>query len=295
MSECIVNKVIFSVTSVCNLHCKRCSGYMPYISNPAHISLADNEKTMDRVFSIMSFIQKVTISGGEPLLHPQLEDIIKNLFEYKAQFASAEIITNGSIKISDALLETLRAVRPNIKILIDNYGSSLSKYAFENQALLSENQIDCEVRNYNGESGSYCGGWVDFGDLRKKRNDPVLLFAKCASIQKLHFCFTISNGLMMPCAPYRRMTEMGMLRDQVNKEFLNLYDDTLSDEEQRHILEHILNSNSLKACAYCDGLTDDSVRYQPAEQLKKEEFACIKNGARTYHEVLEMLESDKKL
>lgn len=194
----------------------------------------------------------------------------------------------------NAVLNAAELFGDKFRFVFHNYGENISKKAADIDEKLKNIFISYEIRD-NIPENPHCGGWVDFGDLRKKRNDPVLLFAKCASIQKLHFCFTISNGLMMPCAPYRRMTEMGMLRDQVNKEFLNLYDDTLSDEEQRHILKHILNSNSLKACAYCDGLTDDSVRYQPAEQLKKEEFACIKNGACTYHEVLEMLESDKKL
>ena len=48
---------------------------------------------------------------------------------------------------------------------------------------------------------------------------------------------------------------------------LDLFDDTLSLEEQRKKIRSVLKGKSLKACAYCNGLCDNSPRFIPAEQL----------------------------
>ena len=49
--------------------------------------------------------------------------------------------------------------------------------------------------------------------------------------------------------------------------FLDLLDDEVSVEFQRNKLNTLLNARSTISCAYCDGLTEKSVKYRAAEQL----------------------------
>ena len=159
--------------------------------------------------------------------------------------------------------------RDSFQILIDNYGPQKSKNIAEIDDVLTKANISHTIRNYT-EVDPHCGGWVDFGDLTIKKHlsqkQIEEVYAKCAYPQKLGFSFAIGpDGLMFPCGPSRRCKALGVAEDR--KEYVDLFDDTLSLEEQRQKIRAVLDGKSLKACAYCNGLCEDSPRFIPAEQL----------------------------
>lgn len=67
---CKIEKFCLDITSVCNLKCKRCAPYAPYVKSPKHYSLELLEKILNRSFEIIDYIERFSITGGEPLLHP---------------------------------------------------------------------------------------------------------------------------------------------------------------------------------------------------------------------------------
>ena len=82
--------------------------------------------------------------------------------------------------------------------------------------------------------------------------------------------------------------EYGVTQGNSN-EYINLLDDSLTVEEQRQKIKNIYARKSLSACAYCNGMCENSPRFTPAVQLTAEELRCVKDGARSYSEVCAMV------
>lgn len=251
----------------CTLKCKLCCTYSPYYNPTPHFSYETLTKTIDKYFNIVNHVGKFTISGGEPFLHEDLHKVIEKVSEYFNQIDTFEIITNGTICPKDELIAALKNHKDKMNIMIDHYGK-LSTKVDEISRIFSENSINFRIRNY-GSDNPHCGGWVDFGDFTQKhftKEDVEAKFNKCAYPRKLQFCFSTMDGEMHPCTPSRRCMELGIIPKNKD-EYIDLFDETISIEEQRQKFYSILNMNSLSACAYCNGMCDNSERFIPAEQL----------------------------
>lgn len=293
MERFTMKQVSVRITGACNLNCALCAAHVPYRkSSSAQISFNCLERSLSKLFEIVDYVEKFTITGGEPLLYPGLADYIVLLRQYVGQMGTIQIISNGSIVPGEALLYGVEKLgKEKVSFLVDNYGDQLSTKIQEIRKIFDKANIRYEVRNYHGKS-AHCNGWVDFGDLSQKKRDCQedieALYAKCAYPQKMHFCFLMNGGMMHPCAPSEMCHEYGVTPDN-GDEYIDLLDDTLTIEEQRQKLRRIYEGKSLAACAYCNGMCEDSQRYTPAVQLTVEELHCVKNGARSYQEVCAML------
>lgn len=98
---------IFEVTTRCNLRCQHCYNIWekPGSSYPkGELSTADTLKMLDRVLDETGANQ-VTLTGGEPLLRPDLPELVAHLYD---RGVTVDLISNGSL-MSDAKLETLPA------------------------------------------------------------------------------------------------------------------------------------------------------------------------------------------
>jgi len=289
MDSFAMKRASIHINKTCNLKCRLCAAFQPY-HKPCTYPVEYLRESLKRYFKIVTFVEDFTIAGGEPLLHPNLSDIILCFQNYSRQFGRLQIITNGSIIPSSNVLGAISVFGNQFFILIDNYGEDCSVKTEELDHLLTNYNICHTVRNYTKED-PHCGGWVDFGDLTQKRHtnqgDIEMLFSKCAYPHALKFCFSILEGKMCPCPPYHRCRELGVIDDY--NEYVDLFDDALTIEEQRTKIQNIYNKKSLSACAYCNGLCDDSPRFVPAQQLTTEELACIRAGARSYAEVVQRL------
>lgn len=98
----------------CNLSCAYCNEYDNF-SKP--LPLETIFRRLDRLAELGTSI--ITISGGEPLLHPQLEDIIHHI---RVRRMIAGMITNGYLltkgrieSLNDAGLEHLQISIDNVK------------------------------------------------------------------------------------------------------------------------------------------------------------------------------------
>ena len=74
-------------TRRCNIACAYCNEYDDF-SNP--VSIEELKKRTDRLAALGVSI--ITLSGGEPLLHPQLDDLIRHI---RSHGIIAGLITNG--------------------------------------------------------------------------------------------------------------------------------------------------------------------------------------------------------
>ena len=96
----------------CNLSCTYCNEYDDY-SKP--VPLEEMFRRIDRLGSFGTSV--VTISGGEPLLHPELDEIIRRI---RHNSIIAGIITNGYLLTADRIERFNRAGLEFLQISIDN-------------------------------------------------------------------------------------------------------------------------------------------------------------------------------
>ena len=96
----------------CNLSCAYCNEYDDH-SSP--VPTPDILRRIDRLASLGTGI--ITLSGGEPLLHPDLDLVIRRIREHGA---IATLITNGYLLNRDRIRQLNRAGLDHLQISIDN-------------------------------------------------------------------------------------------------------------------------------------------------------------------------------
>jgi MoaA/NifB/PqqE/SkfB family radical SAM enzyme len=96
----------------CNLSCTYCNEYDDF-SKP--VPLDTMHQRLDHLASLGTTI--VTISGGEPLLHPELDQIIMRI---RKRGMIAGMITNGYLLTAERIQRLNRAGLEHLQISIDN-------------------------------------------------------------------------------------------------------------------------------------------------------------------------------
>jgi MoaA/NifB/PqqE/SkfB family radical SAM enzyme len=96
----------------CNLSCTYCSEYDD-ISDP--VPLEEMYRRIDKLAALGTTL--IVISGGEPLLHPQMDDIIRRV---KSHGMIAGMITNGYLLVPERIERLNRAGLDHLQISIDN-------------------------------------------------------------------------------------------------------------------------------------------------------------------------------
>lgn len=108
-------RVCWEITTDCNLRCAFCHRY----DFDNHFYNTDN---LDQTILLLKEkkITNVIISGGEPLLHPQLFEIMDAL---KSNGFDLDLCTNGTI-VNETILLSLKKYLSEISISIDSYSSA---------------------------------------------------------------------------------------------------------------------------------------------------------------------------
>jgi MoaA/NifB/PqqE/SkfB family radical SAM enzyme len=96
----------------CNLACTYCNEYDDF-SKP--VPIEEMYRRIDKLGSLGTAV--VTISGGEPLMHPELDDVIRRI---RANGMIAGLITNGYLLVAERIQRLNRAGLEWLQISIDN-------------------------------------------------------------------------------------------------------------------------------------------------------------------------------
>jgi MoaA/NifB/PqqE/SkfB family radical SAM enzyme len=96
----------------CNLSCSYCNEY-DKVSNP--VPTTEMLKRIDLLAALGTEI--ITFSGGEPLLHPDLDELIRRIRSHRR---IATLITNGYLLTPDRIRQLNRAGLEHLQISIDN-------------------------------------------------------------------------------------------------------------------------------------------------------------------------------
>jgi MoaA/NifB/PqqE/SkfB family radical SAM enzyme len=135
----------------CNLACKYCNEYDD-VSKPVPLDLMF--KRVDKLGELGTSV--VTISGGEPLLHPELDDIIHRI---RKNSSVAGMITNGYLLMPDRIERLNKAGLEWLQISIDNVNpDDVSKKSLK--VLDKKLQMLAEYADFHVNINSVVGGGV---------------------------------------------------------------------------------------------------------------------------------------
>lgn len=96
---------VLEITSSCNLTCPMC--YAGSSPGGKHLSLADCKRQIDRLVEVEGRAEVCQLSGGEPTIHPQLEQILEYALSREIDYVM--INTNGIRFAKDPALVELVA------------------------------------------------------------------------------------------------------------------------------------------------------------------------------------------
>src|SRR6266853_1006182 len=135
----------------CNLACTYCNEFDDF-SKP--VPLDDMYARIDKLGALGTFV--ITISGGEPLLHPELDDVIRRI---RANGMIAGLITNGYLLVPERIRRLNRAGLEWLQISIDNVNpDDVSKKSLK--VLDKKLQLLAEHADFHVNINSVVGGGI---------------------------------------------------------------------------------------------------------------------------------------
>ncbi|MBP2662126.1 MAG: radical protein [Firmicutes bacterium] len=272
MEKLVLDRVSCHVTSKCNLRCNKCSAYIPELyalpSIPMY-TLEQMKNSFKVYFEMVESVRMISLSGGEPFLFSELDKLVDFLLTYEDRFKKLEIFTNGTLPVSDNLLNS-SVKNEKISFLIDNYGPAVSKKVDAVEEALKNAGISFKTRKYYG-SDVHMNGWHDYGiSSEKKANaaEAKFRYEKCyGGVNGNMLCTIFGTRLFLcPLAEVGRRIGRIPLNDTL---FIDLSEEKTSIEEKLDRFRSMLAVDYNPACAYCNGsgVYDNEPRYTPGEQL----------------------------
>jgi len=238
----------------CNLSCAECCNISP-LNDPKFISI-------DEIVQICEFLQKylnpevIKLSGGEPLLHSQLSEIIKIIKSYfpktKLRLTSNGLLAN---RLNSDIFKYLD------QIWISNYKSApvnkkqiekIIKLARENEVIYNIKSVDQFNKIFVEEE------LFDRNEIQEIYNDCWMR----------HRCLMIRNNRFFKCTRAAYIdTYLKKAKDETN----NLTEgDSISIDDDEFLTKalNFLNSEvPLQSCSYCLGVSGELIENK---QIRKE-------------------------
>lgn len=235
---------LFFAVDHCNLNCKCCTAFSP-ISDKVCIDIDQLKNDLERIKELTEdgqLLKRLTIGGGEPLLHPRILDIIK-LCRVTYHEATIVMQSNGLKlqNISKEFLDTLET--QDISISMTRYPVKIDYQRIAQ--MLTEHNISFEFLDLNPEGVQKSMYKMPF-DLTGDQ-DPVDNFLNCC---QSNTCITLRDGRLYTCA-------VAPFADKVNKAFgTNMYlskSDGISIYDCKDFNELInFLCKPIQFCKYCN-------------------------------------------
>ncbi len=241
--ECGTDKVQmigYLLSNICTLNCKNCCEAVPYMPKkmkrfiPAERVIND----INKMSSACSFLTLVEFIGGEPFLHPQLPQVIKEVLKIP-NVGMVHIFTNGTVIPSDELCSVLGNSR--ITVYISNYQVSYPD-KFKGEASQTANKLEqYEVPFFFGKKQN----WMDFTTFELKEENEEKLSSKFNDCF-LHNCNRLMDGKLYVCPHQYAGIQLGYLEEA---NIIDIY--AYTDQQLAEELDKFKGWTYLQACRQC--------------------------------------------
>lgn len=100
------------ITRDCNLNCPHCMRYEPNEPMDAYRGTVIAPEVIDALFDRYRHIELLLLTGGEPMLHPEMITyIVDKIIEKKVYVEQIQVITNGTIASKEAVTALNKAYK----------------------------------------------------------------------------------------------------------------------------------------------------------------------------------------
>jgi MoaA/NifB/PqqE/SkfB family radical SAM enzyme len=182
----------------CNLNCKGCNAFSPIIKESAetYITIEAFENDCKRLSELTNGqIGTLTISGGEPLLHPRITDLLKMARNYFPK-GVVRMITNGLLLCKQDEIFWELCKKHDITIIMTKYPINLDFDKIE--SLFSTYKIRFYYQNNTGVITKKMLKFpVDLsGSQNIKTNYAVCMFSRCIVLErgKIYTCICSAHS-----------------------------------------------------------------------------------------------------
>lgn len=129
--------ISFLPTTKCNLQCDACLAFIPYIKEKKDEPIEKLKLEVDVFFTKIDYIGLFHVCGGEPVLYPYLDELLKYIdVNYRKKIHLLATTTNGTIPFSDAICNVLR--EHEVLLICDDYTDALPQYAQRLDSLVEQ-------------------------------------------------------------------------------------------------------------------------------------------------------------
>lgn len=230
------------ITTHCSLKCKYCCAYMNSYPNDKKKFFSFNQikSDIDAIFSAVDSIGSITIQGGEPFLHPDIDKIVAKLLE-KENFGIVSIATNGIFKIEEEKLKEFQDNRLNVAF--SGYYDALPEKTldiyYKNIELFKKNNVPVTV-------GVKMPEWAIPHTLWNRHYSEEKMKSKKEICKIPERCLQIMDGKLYPCLYSVSLHGIGIA--DYPEDYVELSGDQLSDRIQKFMEKPFYYS-----CGHCGG------------------------------------------
>jgi hypothetical protein len=219
--------------------------------------LAQLISDFEKLITLTDRIYKLSVIGGEPLVHPELSEFLRHVSGEK-KVKKIVVITNGTIVPNDELVQVLK--NPKILVSVSWYGEVSRQYD-EVLRVLAHNGI-----NYRAYKEPMI--WQDKGEIFKK--DLSLEQLKSSYNDCFFKCSTIMDGRLYNCPCYASGAMLGLI-PRLEEDTIDVRNNNKS--EFTTAINKFFKRKYLAACAYCSDAEWTEAREVPGGiQWSREEW-----------------------
>jgi hypothetical protein len=241
------------ITTFCNLNCKFCLNFTPYIKHPEHFSFEQLKNDIDIYFNCVDRVGLFQLGGGETLLYSCLLDLLMHICKnYRDRIGRLEIVTNTTIMPSDDLCLYLK--ENNISVICDDYSEAVPRLSKEYDAI-TRKLMQYGVTFYGSDKKR------DFFEVfPPSRHNYMPLDEKTLS-QKYDKCTKgsgwqlLRDGRLYSCNYSAFAIKAGLIKESEN-DYLDLVSFDGTAEFKKKLIEFRSGYNNLgyvEFCKFCNG------------------------------------------
>lgn len=236
------------ITDSCNLNCAGCLSFSSLSKSPNHVKIEELVKSVEHLEKIGCSPSVYSLSGGEPLLHPNLKELISSLKEVTNK--PINILTNGIL-----IKKRINDIRGIDTVCFSKYPGL--KYN-DQINLLKQNGIKTM---FHIRSKDY---FINLGLSETKNTDQETdeVFKKKCFLN----CLSLKDNRLYSC---RVTSNVHVLNEYFNTNFeISESDflDVFKIKDKNEILEFIKNKHEF--CRYCN--FNSKIKFSKSKKLSEE-------------------------
>lgn len=246
----ILSSACIIPSTVCNLKCRDCLNFTPYIKQFEIRELEEVCRDVDLLFTWVDYTFKFQISGGEPLLYKRFADLVEYIgVHYRNKIDVFETVLNGTVVPSDEVCTVMKKYQ--MTVVLDDYRANIASQIDRRAEIIKQIEkhdllwVDNKVEE-----------WFDLDILHtdnsgQSEEDLAEYFDIC---NNPWHCY--EKGKMYACNFDRFASKAGLNEDvpEASFDFREM-----TKEKKKELLEFTLNYNEkgyVPLCKKCAGWAD---------------------------------------